>query len=216
MCVFPPYSHLFLFVCGLQGNLEFPVLLSSSLSLGFSPIKYLFSSFLLLLPIHICCHGHSMCLFLHYSHVFVPRGGPWSLISYILLSSSLFLSCPSMILFSFSSVFYLSIVLYVLLLSFVFNSILCVSFPTIATCLWPAGESEFCYLRGSPSMMFLSFSSMSFCPFIILGRYFPSLLFLLFPSFSSAFFLPVDLDHMQGTWSSFSCSLFPCSCPFVL
>ena len=83
-------------------------------------------------------HGHSMCAFPHYSHVLVPCGG------IVPLSRILF---PSLVLFSydvpflsFSSMPCLPIDLILLYSAVVSMGILCVPFPTIATCLCPVGE----------------------------------------------------------------------------
>ena len=80
MCVFHHYSHVFvpcraiwssLFSCPLPFSSSFPFPMFPSLP----PRSMSFGSL-----IYICCsfHGHSMCVFHHYSHVFVLCRVIWS------------------------------------------------------------------------------------------------------------------------------------------
>ena len=147
-----------------------------------------------------CCsfHGHSMCSFPHCSHVFVPCGGTCSFLSYPLP-----LFCPFRLWCSFPFVSFafmpcLPIDLNLLYSAVVSMGILCVPFPTIATCLYPVGEPVpisrvlFPFLvLFSYDVPFVSFRFLSFpllwCPFLS----FPFLSFSPVRSFLLCLFCPL-------------------------
>ena len=189
--------------------LSFPFLSFPFLSFPFPSFPFFFPfPFLLCLFAHwsksavFCCsfHGHSMCSFPHCSHVFVPCGGTCSFLSYPIHFSCPFLLWCSFPFFSFSFMPCLLIDLNLLYSAVVSMGILCVPFPTVATCLCPVGEP-------------VPFSRVLF-PFLVLFSYdFP------FLSFSSMPFLPIDLNLLYSAVVSMGilCVPFPtigtCLCP---
>ena len=166
----------------------FPFLVSSSLLLSFSPMMFLSFPFLYALFAHwsksavFCCsfHGHSMCSFPHYSHVFVPCGGTCSFFSYPLPFSCPFLHFSPMTFLSFrflsfSSMPCLPIDLILLYSAVVCMGILCVLFPFYSHVFVPCGGT--CSFFSYP----LPFS----CPFLLRCSFpfvsFPFLLCLVCP-----------------------------------
>ena len=189
MRAFPNCSHVIVACRGIWSSLFFyPLLFSYPVLLWccvcvflcmtlFYP--FIFFPFLLCLfcPLtYICCtfHGHSICVFLTIATCLCPAGEPvpFSLILFsflVLFSMILWCSFPLLPFLSFFSMFFCPLIY--ICCSFHGHSSMCV-FYTIASCLWPAGQS------GVPSSLIL-FSSLVYA--------FP------FLSFSSMSFLPIDL-----------------------
>ena len=148
------YIYIYVFISGLSLStcifpnelprwkrilLEFPFLLSSFLlsSFFFHNVPSLSLSSMLSCPlIYICCsfHGHSMCVFHHYSHVFVPCGVIWS----PLFSCPLTFSRPFLLQCSLPFLFFYVLLAHWSIFAVVSTGILCVSFATIATCVCSA------------------------------------------------------------------------------
>ena len=151
---FPHYSHMFVTCRGTCSLFSCPPPFSCPFL--WCSFPFLFFPFLLCLfcpLIHIWCsfHGHSMCVFLNYSHVFVACRAIWS----SLFSYPLLFSCPVLLWYSFPFLSFYVFFAHWSISSVVFIDILCVFFSTIATCFYPAGEP------GSP---FLAVSSRSLAP----------------------------------------------------
>ena len=172
-----------------------------------------------------CCsfHGHSICSFPHCSHVFVPCGGTCSFFSYPLPFSCPFLLWRSFPFVSFPFMPCLPIGLNLLYSAVVSMGILCVLFPTIATCLCPVGEPVPFYRILFHSLVLFSYD----VPFL----WFPFLFFYsLFDHWSkSAVFCCSFHGHSMCAFPHYShvfvpcggtCCLFsyplPFSCPFLL
>ena len=97
---FPHYSHMFVTCRGTCSLFSCPPPFSCPFL--WCSFPFLFFPFLLCLfcpLIHIWCsfHGHSMCVFLNYSHVFVACRAIWS----SLFSYPLLFSCPVLLWYSF-------------------------------------------------------------------------------------------------------------------
>ena len=221
MCVFHHYSHVFvpcraiwssLFSCPLVFSR--PFLLQCSLPFLF--VLCLFGSL-----IYICCcflaqlyflfHGHSMCVFHHYSHVFVLCRVIWSpLFSCPPIFSRPFL-LQSCLLFLFFYVF----LAHWSIFAVVSTGILCVS-PTIATCLCPLGQSGVPFslvLFASlvlffHNVSFLSLSSMPSCLLIYIYCIFHGHSMCVFHH--SHVFVPC-----RAIWSSLLSCPLPFSRPFL-
>ena len=112
---------------------------------------------------------------------------------------------------SFSFMPFLPIDLNLLYSAVVSMGILCIPFPTIATCLCPVGEPVPFYCILFPFLVLFSYDF----PFLS----FPFLSFFPFRSFSSMPFLPIDLNLLYSAVVSMGilCVPFPtvatCLCP---
>ena len=169
-CCFHGHSMCVFVLCRVIWSTLFLVLLSF-LTVFFCNLPFFsFSSVFFGSLIYICCnfHGHSMCIFHHYSHVFVPSRAIWS---------SLF-SCPLRFSRSFLSQCFFPVPFFHAFVS-VDLYFLCFHGYSMrvfhmVTCFCPAGQSGVPFLSCPlpffrpflQNVSFLSLSSIFSCPLI--------------------------------------------------
>ena len=194
------------------GNLECPCLFSDLilfpfLHLFFYIVPYPSFSSMSFSLIYICCsfrRGILSAVFPTVAICFWPAGTWSTLVSFPILSSSLFSSFSSILFLNYSSFSSMSFSLIYICCSFR-GGILSVVFPAVATCFWPAGNLEcpclFSDLILFPFLLLFfyivpypSFSSMSFSLIYICCSFRGGILSVVFPTVAICFWPAGNLE----------------------